>query len=68
MLAILRKGVADLVEGVGQLVANGGDGGDDDNPATRPAMRPYSMAVAPESSRAKREKMANMSMILLVEL
>src|SRR6266446_9095040 len=33
--------------------------------ATRPAMRPYSMAVAPESSRAKREKMADMVMILL---
>jgi hypothetical protein len=31
MLAVLREGVADLVEGVGQLVADGGDGGDDDN-------------------------------------
>src|SRR5260370_37329190 len=36
--------------------------------ATRPAMRPYSMAVAPESSRTKREKMASMSIILVVEL
>ncbi len=31
MLAVLRKGVADLVEGVGQLGADGGDGGDDDD-------------------------------------
>src|SRR5258707_8280975 len=35
--------------------------------ATRPAMRPYSMAAAPEASRAKQQKMANMSMILVVE-
>jgi hypothetical protein len=31
MLVVLREGVANLVEGVGQLVADGGDGGDDDN-------------------------------------
>src|SRR5713101_3879324 len=36
--------------------------------ATRPAMRPYSMAVAPESSRAKRERMAYMTVILALEL
>ena len=29
--------------------------------AIRPAIRPYSMAVAPESSLAKREKMENMA-------
>src|SRR5258708_21802143 len=34
--------------------------------ATRPAMRPYSMAVAPGSSRAKRQKKADMSMVLVV--
>jgi len=31
MLTVLRKGVADVVEGVGQLGADGGDGGDDDD-------------------------------------
>src|SRR5258707_13830027 len=36
--------------------------------ATRPAMRPYSMAVGPEASRTKREKKASMARIPVVEL
>jgi hypothetical protein len=45
----------DSVEGARKVRAERGDGGDDQT-AIRPAMRPYSMAVAPDWSAAKRVK------------